>query len=233
MVKLKEIVGIRLFYLARILRGNKLPNFIKKPIGDLLVSKGGQKDTNILKDQRHEFLADLLEGVSNLDGDVIECGVKGGDSIIPLAQRLKKIGSKKIIYGIDVFDNVPYDDNDFPYEEGKFLRAKGKPIKSYQQTRQRLDDLGLDNVVLIKGFVEDELPKLDKKFCLTHVDINTYKATKFCTSFLKERCVNGGIMYFDDYNEPAWKGCNKAVDEEIGKQNLKVMPYIQAYWIKS
>ena len=53
-----------------------------------------------------------------------------------------------------------------------------------------------------------------------------------------------GIILFDDYNYHDYKGCNKAVDESLGKSNLHIIKeknisnvdehvnVARAYWIK-
>ena len=229
----KEKLKISLFYTLRKLGGNKFPDKIKKPIGDFIISEKGKKDTNLLREKRHDLLSDFVEKTLDIEGNIVECGVMGGDSIIPMAKRLKKLKSNKKIFGVDYFDEIPYDDNTFPYnDKNKYTHAKGTKIPSLQDVQKKLDLLGLDNVILKKGLVEDVLPTLDReKFCLVNVDVNSYKATKFCTSFFKKRLSSKGIIFFDDYGEDGWAGATKAIDEEINDELIS-LPYIQAYWIK-
>ena len=36
---------------------------------------------------------------------------------------------------------------------------------------------------------------------------------KFGLEFFYPRVTSGGVILFDEYNDPPWPGCNKAVDE--------------------
>lgn len=40
------------------------------------------------------------------------------------------------------------------------------------------------------------------------------------------------IIIFDDYNFPECPGCNKAVDDILGKSSLTILEPVRAYWIK-
>ena len=104
----------------------------------------------------------------------------------------------------------------------------------------------LDNTIFLKGMFEKTFPEIsDKKFCFAHVDVDSYISVKQCIEFLKDRMCSKGIILFDDYNYYETKGCNKAVDELLGKSNLVIIKdknisntnkfgqATRAYWIKS
>ena len=58
---------------------------------------------------RHRPYLQLLERCVPLDGDVIECGVFRGKSLLRIATWLKQQGVRKTVYGLDSFDGFPVD----------------------------------------------------------------------------------------------------------------------------
>ncbi len=45
------------------------------------------------------------------------------------------------------------------------------------------------------------------------MDVNLYDSYRECLHFFYPRMELGGIILFDEYNDPPWPACNKAVDE--------------------
>ncbi len=71
-----------------------------------------------------------------------------------------------------------------------------------------------EKVVLVKGFFEDTLDKYAvKKFSFVHLDCDLYEPYKICMEFFYPRMVKGGIILFDEYNDPVYTKCNLAIDE--------------------
>jgi len=179
---------------------------------------------------------------SGLEGDVIECGVYMGGSSIQIAKKLVDLDSKKKLYALDTFEGHPYDDeSDMPEE----LKKEVYGIKSPQKRKGMLNDVNLDkvkknfmkenldNTIFLKGLFEESFKKIsDKKFCFAHVDADFYLSVKQCIEFLKDRMVSKGIILFDDYNSPGYLGCNKAIDDLLGRSSLKLLKHHRAYWVK-
>lgn len=70
------------------------------------------------------------------------------------------------------------------------------------------------SVDLRKGYFEKTLPTIsDKNFCFLHIDCDTYAGHIEVLEALYERLEPGGCVVFDDYNDDAWPGATKAVDE--------------------
>jgi len=224
-----------LFFLLRKMGGHRLPEPVKNKVGNFLILDKNNKAT-FFEERRH-VVSSLMEKTLHLDGDVIECGVFEGDTTMVMAEKLKELGSNKIIFGVDAFDAFPFDDNDYPFEQQgvikkKFSKAKGIQIPSIEEVQKKLDEKKLGNIILKKGLVENVLPTLrDKKFCFAIVDVNSYLATKQCIEFLKDRITKGGIMFLDDYNQVGWPGATKAANEILGKQSIITLEHVQAYWI--
>lgn len=192
-----------------------------------------------------EYAVKLLEKCisQGLDGDVIECGVYKGGSSFLLAKKLKELNSDKKLYALDTFEGHPYDDEKNMPKELLDEAYNGELPEKMVGTLNdvNLDEIKkcfaeekLDNTVFMKGLFEDGFKLiLDKKFCFAHVDADSYLSVKQCIEFLKDRIVTNGIILFDDYNHPAYKGCNKAVDSSLGSDSLTILKKRRAYWTKS
>jgi len=188
---------------------------------------------------------DLLEKCikEGLDGDVIECGVYKGGSSLQIANKLKSLESKKILYALDTFEGHPYDDaEDMPKELVDKVYQKKEPKKArgflndvdLNEIKNHFAKENLDNTVFLKGLFKDSFKKIsDKKFCFAHIDADYYLSVKQCIEFLKKRIVPNGIIVFDDYDVEDLPGCTKAVDELLGRESLSILPDKRAYWIKS
>jgi len=166
---------------------------------------------------------------SGLEGDVIECGVYMGGSSIQIARKLVDLDAKKKLYALDTFEGHPYDDeSDMPEELKKEVYVNQAP-----KIKKNFMKENLDNTIFLKGLFEESFKKIsDKKFCFAHVDADFYLSVKQCIEFLKDRMVSKGIILFDDYNSPGYLGCNKAVDDLLGRSSLKLLKHHRAYWVK-
>jgi hypothetical protein len=75
---------------------------------------------------------------ADIEGDIVECGVYRGKSLIALAMLLKELGSDKKIYGYDSFSGFPsvYHHND---DLARFddLQKKGRITPDHFQAVQR------------------------------------------------------------------------------------------------
>jgi hypothetical protein len=53
----------------------------------------------------------------------------------------------------------------------------------------------------------------DEVFSFVHLDCDLYGSYRDCLEFFYPRLSDGGIVLLDEYDDPPWPGCNKAVDE--------------------
>ena len=80
-----------------------------------------------------------------------------------------------------------------------------------------------DKVKIFKGNFEDTLSSVkDKNFSFVHLDCDLYSSYKTCLEFFYPRISKGGVILIDEYNDPSWPGCNKAVDEFIQNNSIKL-----------
>ena len=67
---------------------------------------------------------------------------------------------------------------------------------------------------LVSGYFRDTLQEFSElRFSFVHLDCDIYASYMECLEFFYPRLAPGGIILLDEYNDPPWPGCNKAVDE--------------------
>ena len=188
---------------------------------------------------------ELYKKIIGLPGEIVECGVFKGTSLIRFAtyrEILESQFSRKII-GFDAFGKFP----------DKVSRSNDKEFIKHFETEAGdgipKDDLEnilrhkhFQNIFLVKGFIPDTFSgyfdqKPATQIALLHIDVDVYEATKACLDNLYERVVKGGIIVFDDYGQI--DGATKAINEfieSVGKDNnsIQKLPYnyIPAYMVK-
>lgn len=148
------------------------------------------------------LLFDCLKRTASLEGDVAECGVWRGRTLIAMGLYLKQRRSTKTAWGFDSFEGfvgaVPHNFKD----------------TSPDIVKEKLDIFSLSNVRLIPGYFRESFAVVkDRRFSFVHIDCDVYDSYQECLSFFYPRLVSGGIILFDEYNDPDWPGATRAVDE--------------------
>ena len=164
------------------------------------------------------IILQLLGQTLQVDGEVAECGVYRGATLITVGLHLAQTGTAKKLYGLDSFegfDEAVDHDIQLGGAADAQKRRGGFGETSYEELLNRLKTFGLDrNVFLIKGYFEHTLKSLStRRFSFVHLDCDIYESYKQCLEFFYPRLNVGAIVLFDEYNDPPWPGCNQAVDE--------------------
>jgi hypothetical protein len=188
---------------------------------------------------------ELYKKIVDLPGEVVECGVFKGASLIRFAsyrEILESQFSRKII-GFDAFGKFP--DNVSMATDKEFIKnfeADAVNGIAKEELEKILEYKMFQNVLLIKGFIPDSFQEYFNKkpatqIALLHIDVDVYEATKACLNCLYERVVKGGIIVFDDYGQV--DGATRAINEfvkSIGKNDnaIKKLPYnyIPAFMVR-
>jgi hypothetical protein len=170
----------------------------------------------------------------NIEGDIVECGVwKGGSMMAVLQTLFNQNNIDKKIYLYDTFEGMSE-----PTNADKSL--DGRPAQMQLDETNKLKDIiwcysTLDEVKgniakmaypsahihYVKGKVEDTIPNtIPEKIALLRLDTDWYESTKHELEHLFPRLVRGGILIIDDYGH--WEGCQKAVDEYLANNNITI-----------
>ena len=78
-------------------------------------------------------------------------------------------------------------------------------------------------MTLIPGYCVETLEKLpEKKYSFVYLDCDIYDSSYRQTlRYFYGRMSPGGIILFDEYDDPPWPGCNLAVDEFLADKPEK------------
>jgi hypothetical protein len=180
------------------------------------------------------ILLTFLDRTAHLNGAVAECGVYRGATLVTMAVYLTQVGSKRKLWGLDSFEGFQHTIvNDVEGEPEKTRAPQAFSDTTVGRVERKLDRFGLTNVKLVPGFFEDTLKTLpEQTYSLVHLDCDTYVAYKECLEYFHPRTQVGGIIAFDEYNDPYWPGCKKAVDEFLTGRPEVVEEVVQDNYIK-
>lgn len=163
------------------------------------------------------ILLRMIDRTVHIEGDIAECGVFRGASLVPMAVYLKQAAPRKHLFGFDSFQG--FDNSilldismDAPPEPCKHVGAFSQT--SCSMVLGKLRRFRAENVTLIPGYFRDSLPRCsDHRFSFVYLDLGIYQANKECLEYFYPRLSSGGIILVNGYNAPPWPGCNRAVDE--------------------
>lgn len=182
------------------------------------------------KDRIYKLLAhyELYKQITNLPGEIIECGVFKGNSLIRLAtfrDALETPYSRRVI-GFDIFGKFPTTNYE-PDKKylSKFIESAGEESISKEDLEDVLNKKNIQNFELIQGDILETVPTFKEnnphtKIALLHIDTDVYEPAKIILNNFFELIVPGGVIMFDDYG--TFPGETKAADELIKELNLKI-----------
>lgn len=185
-----------------------------------------------------ERMATLINAVTyvsqnGLAGDIAECGVWRGGSMMTVALTLMALGDlSRSLYLFDTFegmssptandrslDGVSADlqlDRD-PQGSGIWCYA------SLDEVRANILSTGYpeQKIHLLKGKVEDTIPQsMPSQLSLLRLDTDWYESTKHELMHLYPILTEKGILIIDDYGH--WQGAKKAVDEYFAELDSNI-----------
>ena len=170
---------------------------------------------------------ELYKSIINLPGEVVECGVYKGASLVRFAtfrEALENQYSRKII-GFDAFGKFPEQDNDDDIKFVNQFESGGGNGISPDELKDVFAHKAFENYEIIQGDIVETLPKYasehpELKIALLHIDVDVYKPSVAILKYLFDRVVSGGLVVFDDYATVA--GETRAVDEFFSGQEVNI-----------
>ena len=159
-----------------------------------------------------------------IEGDIVECGVFRGGSMMAAATMLKTLGdTSRRLFLYDTFEGMPEPSDRDKNLQGASARAvldadeRGTGNWCYaglDEVRSNLRSTGYPeaNVVYVQGRVEETIPaQAPERIALLRLDTDWYESTRHELQHLYPRLSGNGIMIIDDYGH--WRGARGAVDE--------------------
>lgn len=171
---------------------------------------------------------------NHIPGDIVECGVWKGGSIMLVLETL--IGLREMnrkIYLYDTFSGMSEPtDRDIRYNAVDAHRVWGSrragDINKWcyaplDEVKANIAPIGYpkNKVVFAVGKIEETVPAaISRNISLLRLDTDWYESTAHELKYLFPRLVRGGILIVDDYG--CWRGAHDAVDEYIKDNGLSI-----------
>jgi hypothetical protein len=218
-------------------RENLFRLFAERPLPDeeLLVNMGLYIRSGALA--KILFLNEIYEKIIHIPGAIMEFGVWRGQSLV-VFENLRAVHEPynyaRKIYGFDTFEGYPeIGDKD---KRSDIISENTYAVEANYEAylNELLDYHEQENVMshikkhaLIKGdasatcqqFMADHPETL---VAMAYFDMALYKPTKDCLEAIMPRMVKGGIIVFDELNNPDYPGETQAFMEVIGPRQYEM-----------
>jgi hypothetical protein len=162
----------------------------------------------------------LLESVSGINGDVVECGVASGSTLAMLASLTAVQRQSRRLWGFDSWAGLPQPSRaDLESDAsiatpGMFAHASTMTVRDELRAFGMTDEEIAREVKLVPGWFSETLPTYSGRIALLHIDVDLYESYLDCLQHLWPSLEIGGVVAFDEYGEPdRWPGAKRAVDE--------------------
>ncbi len=175
-----------------------------------------------------QIIFQLLEPALALEGNIAECGVFQGSTLIPIGLFVRQRMNSKTVLGFDSFtgldETVKFDQKLGGKHDCRKIKG-GFSNTSYEDLFERVRQFGLGSTVrIVRGYFQDTLIRYaNHRFCFVHLDCVIYESYKQCLEFFYPRLVKGGVILLDEYKDPFWPGCTRAVDEFVADKPEKLV----------
>lgn len=187
-----------------------------------------------------ERIAALCHAVDHIErhkipGDIVECGVWKGGSMMAAALRLQQLkNTTRRLWLYDTYEGMTEPtrlDIDFAGRDASKMLASEdrndpKSIWCYSQLEQVKSALhatgyGQELFQFVVGPVEETIPsQAPDSISLLRLDTDWYESTRHELVHFMPRLSPGGVLIIDDYGH--WAGCRRAVDEYFTEHNIRM-----------
>jgi hypothetical protein len=175
---------------------------------------------------------------ARVPGDIVECGVWKGGSMMVVASTLMRLGdSTRRLYLFDTFEGMPpptESDRSFRGESAAELmtakpreKATGRddvwayaPLEVVKDVMSRAGYAG--ETMYVKGRVEETIPEsAPDRIAVLRLDTDWYESTYHELVHLFPRLSPGGVLIIDDYGY--WRGARRAVDQYLAENGIRLL----------
>ena len=175
--------------------------------------------------------------LNDIPGVFVECGVwRGGSAMLIAKMLVNRNRLDRKIYLYDTFDGMTEPSGNDVSINGidaagmlkKIEHDKDDPIWCVASLKDvqkniRLTNIPMENVVYIKGMIENTIPAAspEESIALLRLDTDWYESTKHELNHFFPKLVLNAVIIIDDYGH--WEGCKKAVDEYFQKHHINIL----------
>ena len=171
----------------------------------------------------------------DIEGDVVECGVWKGGSMMLVAHTLQRLDDRtRSLFLYDTFAGMTQPsarDRDFGDKPAESVLAERSAASfreinyaALDEVKRNLSSTGYPETRLkfIEGPVEETIPEtVPDKIALLRLDTDWYESTLHELRHLYPLLSEGGVLIIDDYGH--WKGAREATDQYLREENPKIL----------
>lgn len=161
------------------------------------------------------YFHEMVERVRKVPGDFVECGVSIGHGLLCFILLHEIAGVDRGFFGFDSFEGFPApsakDGKTHVYEG--FYSSAPEIVQHVLADGRVPEKTRRECVTLVKGFFDKTLPSFDHPIAMLHLDCDIYESYKTALEHLYNRVVPGGVILFDEYEDPHYPGAKRAIDE--------------------
>jgi O-methyltransferase len=172
---------------------------------------------------------------NNIGGDIVECGVWRGGSMMMAALSLQHFGDRgRRLFLFDTFEGMPeptaadlkFDGTRAEEKWASLKRGSGSdwnfaPLEAVQAAMYSTG-YPKEKLQFVKGPVETTLPaQAPDSVALMRLDTDFYISTKHELTHLYPRLVPGGVLIIDDFG--SWAGSRQAVLEYFSEHGIAML----------
>jgi len=188
-----------------------------------------------------ERIYSLIEAVkyierNNIPGDIVECGVWKGGSMMAVAETLKHLNNtNRTLYLYDTYEGMSeptkHDKTWYGQSASEILTSDTDKEKNLVWAYSALETVqkGMEStgypegkIKYVKGKVEDTIPAtIPQTIAILRLDTDWYESTYHELVHLFPLLQKGGALILDDYGH--WQGARKAVDEYIQQHVVPIL----------
>jgi len=170
-----------------------------------------------------------------IQGDIVECGVWKGGSMMAVADTFANLGdASRNLYLFDTFDGMaPPSQHDVDIRGASAEKLLSHSDKTRDDSVWCVAGLGIvqeamqmvnyppEKIHYVQGMVEETIPgQAPESIALLRLDTDWYESTKHEMEHLFPRLAKGGILIIDDYGH--WQGARMAVDDYLSQKGARI-----------
>lgn len=165
-----------------------------------------------------------------IKGSIVECGVHQGGGLMTWAQisaTLEPYNYHREIIGFDTFEGFPEVSAEDGSGENARPGAFGEGYDTFSELQQSIAEFDENRFInqkkkvsLVKGDANETIPRYIAEnqhllISLLYLDFDIYRPTITALSHFLPRIPKGGIIAFDEANNPDWPGETMALLEKL------------------
>jgi O-methyltransferase len=154
----------------------------------------------------------------NIPGNVAELGVYKGK----FAKYINNYFPEKTLYLFDTFEG--FDERDKTTETKENFSGGDQDFSNTSVEKVLAIMPYARQCRIVKGFFPESANGIDDAFCFVSLDTDLYEPIYNGLAYFYPRLSNGGYIFIHDFNNDAYKGARKAVEQFCNENKVAFVP---------